>query len=85
MEYCPHQLLVLVAQHDLKGEGVERIWCKTIDYTYDKVKDKFIAPQPYASWALDSNDDWQPPTAMPEDDKRYSWDEDTTAWVEVTE
>ena len=56
-----------------------------IGYTYDKVKDKFITPQPYASWALDANDDWQPPTPMPEDDKRYSWDEDTTSWVEVTE
>ena len=52
-----------------------------IGYTYDKVKDKFIAPQPYPSWTLDDNDDWQPPTAMPEDDKRYSWDEDTTAWL----
>ena len=56
-----------------------------IGYSYDKVKDKFIAPQPYASWALDANDDWQAPTPMPEDDKRYSWDEDTTAWVEITE
>jgi hypothetical protein len=53
-------------------------------YTYDKSKDKFLAPQPYASWSLDSSDDWQPPTAMPDDDKRYSWDEDTTAWVEIT-
>jgi hypothetical protein len=54
-------------------------------YTYDKAKDKFIAPQPYPSWALDASDDWQPPTAMPDDDKMYTWDEDTTAWVEVEE
>ena len=54
-------------------------------YTYDKSKDKFIAPQPYASWELDASDDWQPPTAMPDDDKMYRWDEDTTAWVEVPE
>jgi len=48
-------------------------------YTYDSTKDKFISPQPYASWALDSDDDWQAPIAMPSDasdDKRYSWDED---------
>ena len=32
---------------------------------YDPVKDKFLGPQPYASWSLDSNDDWQPPIAMP--------------------
>jgi hypothetical protein len=56
-----------------------------IGYTYDKAKDIFIAPQPYPSWSLDSNDDWQPPTAMPDDGKLYSWDEDNTEWVEVTE
>ena len=54
-------------------------------YTYDKAKDKFLDPQPYASWALDASDVWQPPTAMPDDDKMYRWDEDTTAWVEVSE
>jgi len=48
-------------------------------YTYDSTKDKFISPQPYASWALDSDDDWQAPIAMPSDaseDKQYRWDED---------
>lgn len=61
-------------------------------YTYDSTKDKFISPQPFASWALDSNDDWQSPVALPSDaseDKRYSWDEDvyqadnSKGWVEV--
>ena len=51
-----------------------------IDYTYDDVKDQFVAPQPYASWALDSNNDWQAPTAKPEGD--YMWDESALAWVE---
>ena len=36
-----------------------------IGQTYDSVKDKFIKPQPYPSWSLDSNDDWQPPVARP--------------------
>tara|TARA_R110002110_G_scaffold385557_1_gene597173 strand:+ start:667 stop:999 length:333 start_codon:yes stop_codon:yes gene_type:complete len=54
-----------------------------IGMTYDAVKDKFINPQPYASWALDSDDDWQPPTARPNDDKLYGWDEDSLAWIEV--
>ena len=54
-----------------------------IGFTYDKAKDKFIAPQPYASWALDANDDWQAPVAMPEDGKKYTWDEDNTTWVEM--
>jgi len=56
-----------------------------IGYSYDKTKDKFIAPKPYPSWALDSNDDWQPPTAMPDDGNMYTWDEDNTKWVAVPE
>ena len=51
-----------------------------IGFTYDKVKDKFIAPQTFPSWALDSNDDWQAPSAMPDDGKRYTWDEDSKSW-----
>ena len=34
-------------------------------YRYDPVKDKFISPQFFASWSLDSNDDWQAPIAYP--------------------
>jgi len=34
-------------------------------YTFDSAKDKFISPQPYASWALDENDDWQAPITHP--------------------
>jgi hypothetical protein len=41
--------------------------------------DVFIAPQPFASWSLDSNNDWQAPTPKPEGD--YMWDEETLAWV----
>ena len=52
-------------------------------YKYDKANDVFIAPQPYPSWTLDSNHDWVPPTAMPTDGKRYTWDEANTTWVEV--
>jgi hypothetical protein len=36
-----------------------------IGYTYDYSKDKFLNPQPFASWSLDSNDDWQAPIAYP--------------------
>ena len=53
-------------------------------YTYDKVRDAFIAPQPYPSWTLvEATCQWEAPTAYPTDDKMYTWDEDTTAWVEV--
>jgi len=65
-----------------------------VGFTYDSSKDKFISPQPYASWALDSSDDWQGPIAMPDDasdDIRYTWDEDayqadnSAGWVLVEE
>jgi hypothetical protein len=48
--------------------------------TYDSENDVFILPQPYSSWTLDDNFDWQPPTPMPEDDNIYSWNEDTQSW-----
>lgn len=35
-------------------------------YTYDPINDVFILPQPYASWTLDSNFDWQPPVVEPQ-------------------
>jgi len=54
-----------------------------IDYTYDAGLDAFITPQPYPSWALDENADWQAPAPMPTDGKMYRWDEPTLSWVEV--
>ena len=51
-----------------------------VGFTYDDVNDIFVAPQPYPSWSLDDNSDWQAPTPMPEDDNKYSWNEDTQSW-----
>jgi len=57
-----------------------------IGFTYDSTRDAFIPPKPFASWLLnESTCQWGAPTAMPEDGKRYTWDEATTSWVEVTE
>jgi hypothetical protein len=55
-----------------------------IGYTYDRERDAFIPPKPYASWML--NDDtclWDAPVAYPDDGKRYQWDEATTSWIEI--
>ena len=59
-----------------------------IGYTFDSTKNKFISPQPFASWSLDSNDDWQAPVAYPTvttygDNVPYfiSWDEANLRWV----
>ena len=52
-------------------------------FTYDSAKDIFKQPQPYASWALDANDDWKAPVIYPTDttDKTISWDEDGQKWT----
>jgi len=54
-----------------------------IGFTYDETNDVFITPQPFASWTLDGDHDWQPPTAKPDDGKVYNWNEDTQAWYEM--
>jgi hypothetical protein len=53
-----------------------------IGYKYDATADVFIAPQPYPSWSLDNNFDWQPPTSKPTEG-RWSWNEDTLSWIEI--
>ena len=61
-----------------------------IGHTYDASKDKFILPQPYPSWSLDSNDDWQAPVTYPtitEIDSEpvlINWDEDNQKWLGST-
>jgi len=52
-----------------------------LNFTFDSVKNKFIQPKPFASWSLDSNDDWQAPFAFPTiliDD--INWDENNLRW-----
>ena len=57
-----------------------------IGYSYDRTKDAFIPPKPFASWVLDDETClWNAPTPMPTDGKMYQWDEATTAWKELTE
>lgn len=51
-----------------------------IGFTYDSVADVFIAPQPYPSWSLDANYDWQAPVPYPEDGLMYVWNEEAQDW-----
>ena len=56
-----------------------------LNFTYDGVRDAFIAPQPHASWILhEGTCKWEPPVANPNDGKNYKWNEASTNWVEVT-
>ena len=77
--------------HRLGGTPLRKNYAG-IGYTYDSERDAFIPPKPYPSWLL--NEDtclWDSPVPYPtdvgteENPKRYSWDEATTSWVEVTE
>jgi hypothetical protein len=57
-----------------------------IGYTYDPDRDAFIPPKPFSSWLLDEQTCWwYPPISYPDDAKKYTWDEETQSWVEVTE
>jgi len=72
--------------------GLGGIWIKTsfnnnirkqyagIGFSYNPAADVFIAPQPYPSWSLDENFDWQAPTTRPEEGL-WLWDEDNLEWV----
>jgi hypothetical protein len=57
-----------------------------IGYKYDATLDAFIPPQPFESWTLNEETaQWEAPAPYPDDGKRYSWDEETTSWVEIVE
>jgi hypothetical protein len=55
-----------------------------IGYTYDRIHDAFIPPQPFNSWVLNETTFlWEPPTPMPNNNKPYKWDETTLSWKEI--
>ena len=72
--------------HKLGGTPLRKNYAG-IGYTYDIGRDAFIPPKPYNSWVLnESTCLYDAPTPMPTDpDKRYSWDEATTSWIEITQ
>ena len=49
-------------------------------YTYDSTKNLFISPQPYPSWTLNANSDWESQTPKPAG--HYHWNEDKQEWEE---
>lgn len=74
------------------------VWIETYKYSSDKKcagkgmiyyqdKDNFASKQPYPSWTLDENCDWQPPIVIPnlteedkDNNKYYYWDEPLGNW-----
>jgi hypothetical protein len=85
----------LFGQDFITSLGLEGAWKQTSynnnfrkmyagkGYTFDEVNDVFISPQPFASWTLDENFDWQPPVPRPEDKEMYAWSESTLSWDKV--
>ena len=92
---------VIVAEQDFINSGAvgdSFLWVQTsyngkfrgkyasIGDTWDKVNEVFISPQPYPSWVLNETSCiYEAPVPYPTDDLMYSWDEDTTSWVETVE
>lgn len=46
---------------------------------YNRENDIFVSPQPYPSWTIDENFDWQPPVPKPEG-LNY-WNETKQQWT----
>ena len=55
----------------------------SVGFTYNEEEDIFIAPQPFPSWNRVGSF-WEAPIAQPEDEKRYSWNEETGSWNELS-
>jgi hypothetical protein len=55
-----------------------------VGYRYDEELDAFIAPQPFASWILDEDCEWQAPVPYPDGELTYRWDEEALDWVAAT-
>jgi len=84
-----------IGQEYIASLGIEGDWLQTsvdglfrkqyagIGFAYSVEGDVFVTPQPYPSWSLNQNYDWQPPVPYPSDGKQYTWDETTRTWVLV--
>lgn len=54
-----------------------------VGFSYDPIKDIFIAPQPFPSWSLNENSDWVAPIDYPTDGIVYEWDEEIKNWSAI--
>ena len=55
-----------------------------IGMQYDSTRDAFIFQKTFSSWILNEDTcQWEAPVEMPDDEKKYEWNEDTQAWKEL--
>jgi hypothetical protein len=82
-----------IGQDFIASLGLEGEWKQTsynhnfrkqyapIGGKYDAIADVFVQRQPFPSWTLDSNHDWQPP--VPKPDGWNNWDENSQSWIQA--
>ena len=65
--------------HTLGGTPLRKNYAG-VGYTYDTLRDAFIAPKPFPSWVLNEETcSWDAPKPRPEG--RWIWDESLVEWV----
>jgi hypothetical protein len=53
-----------------------------IGFTYDSQRDAFIPPKPYNSWILNEiTCNWESPISKPDNENKYTWNEETQSWT----
>lgn len=84
-----------IGKEYIKSIGLKGIYVQTsynskfrktyaiIGSKYDADNDVFIPAQPFPSFTLNENFDWEAPSPYPNDGKKYWWDEKNLQWQEV--
>ena len=67
-------------EHKLSGTPFRKNYAG-VGYTYDQVRDAFIAPKPFNSWILNETTClWEAPVVYPDDGNMYNWNEENQTW-----
>jgi hypothetical protein len=53
-----------------------------IGYTYDQDRNAFIPQKPYNSWILNETTcNWESPISKPDNENKYTWNEENQNWT----
>ena len=63
-----------------EGQGDARRIQPGIGDNWDPNTSTFYQKKPHASWILDSDLNWNPPIAKPNETTKWMWDEETQSW-----
>ena len=82
-----------IGQAFLASLGLVGVWKQTsynssfrkhyagVGSVYIQANDTFTTPQPFPSWVLDLNYEWQSPIPKPDADGFWFWDEAQQQWI----